>query len=362
MYYSGIDAHAKYLTVTVLSKSGEEVVAPTRVECAEPGEIVRLLAPFRPLRAVVEACPFWPWIYERLTAAGIEFVLANPKRLKAIAAAKQKNDRVDSRLLARMLRASLIPEAYPKPARQRELARLVRHRVVLGRQRTGLLNRIHGQLHACGLRLDRGRLQTQQAREWLRREAWPQLDAEQQQLIVTHLELIDVLDPMIKRLDRRIEKVGGEESAVQLLCTIPGIGAYRGLLLAVEILPLWRFPGPEQLVSYAGLAPITRSSGGKTHHGPIPAEANRWVRGALVQSVVSHLRAAPDSPLSRYYAEQKRRLGWPTARVATARKLCRVIYQMLKTGEAWREPSEEDATDRDELHSPHATETALPSG
>ena len=64
-------------------------------------------------------------------------------------------------------------------------------------------------------------------------------------------------------------------------------------------------------------------------HGQIPAAANRWLRGALVRAVVSHMQHAPDSWLARYYLAQKARLGWPTARVAAARKLARVIHAML---------------------------------
>jgi transposase len=199
-----------------------------------------------------------------------------------------------------------------------------------------LLNRVHGQLHARGLWLKRGRLATQRGREWLRREAWPQLGREQRRVVRSHLRLVRALDPMIRALQRQVERQGAAEPAVELLQTIPGIGSYRGLLLAVEILPLWRFAGPAKLVSYAGLAPRTRSSGGKTRRGPIPAGANRWLRGALVRTVVSHSRTAPESRLSAYYTEQKKRLGWPTARVATARKLCRIIYRMLESGESWR--------------------------
>lgn len=119
--------------------------------------------------------------------------------------------------------------------------------------------------------------------------------------------------------------------------TIPGIGPYRGLLLANEISPVDRFPRDGQLVSYGGLAPTTRSSGGHTRHGSIPKEANRWVRGALVSAIPSHVRVAPESALSAHYEKLKARLGWQVARVATARKLARIIYRMLKSGEPWRE-------------------------
>src|SRR2546428_14136667 len=89
----------------------------------------------------VETCPFWPWLYALLVPAGIGFHLAHAKQLRAIAAAPQKSDAVDARLLARMLLAGLIPEAYPRPADQRDLLRLLRHRTTLVRYRTRLGSR-----------------------------------------------------------------------------------------------------------------------------------------------------------------------------------------------------------------------------
>ena len=85
-------------------------------------------------------------------------------------------------------------------------------------------------------------------------------------------------------------------------------------------------------------------------HGQIPAAANRWLRGALVRAVVSHVQHAPDSWLARYYLAQKARLGWPTARVAAARKLARVIHAMLRTNSCWKNDPV-----RGELEEPHAT-------
>jgi transposase len=135
---------------------------------------------------------------------------------------------------------------------------------------------------------------------------------------------------------KQIERVARADAAVAVLGTIPGIGPYRGLLLAAELSPITRFAAPERLVSYAGLAPATRSSGGHTRHGSIPQGANRWVRGALVSAIPSQVRAAPESTLSAYYARLKERLGGRVARVVAARKLVRSIHLMLRTGEAWR--------------------------
>jgi transposase len=273
--------------------------------------------------------------------AGIGFHLAHAKRLRAIATAPQKTDQVDARLLGRMLLSGLIPEAYPRPGDQRELLRLLRHRTTLVRYRTRLAGRIHSQLHQQRLALPREKLLRQATRAWLRETAWPRLTLEQQAILTTHLELIDRLTPLIQALERRIGTVAAGHPTAALLATIPGIGPYRSLLLAAELLPITRFPRVEHVASYAGLAPVTRSSGGHTHHGSIPQDANRWVRGALVSAIPTHVRVAPASPVTEAYAQLKARLGWRVARVAAARKLLRIVYVMLRRGEPWRsEPSQ----------------------
>lgn len=335
MYYAGIDAHLSYLSVAVVDRSGAPLLEQ-RVATQAPGQLLAVLAPYRPLEAVVETCPFWPWVYDLVVPAGIRFHLAHARELEAIASSARKTDERDALLLARMLLAGLIPEVYPKPAAQRDRLRLLRHRAALVRCRTGCVNRIHAQLHAARLALPRETLLRKQTRAWLREAARPKLRPEQRRLVKTHLRLIDTLTPMIRALDRRIAAAAAADRAAIGLQTIPGIGPYRGLLLATELAPITRFAAPEQVVAYAGLAPTTRSSGGQTHHGAIPRGANRWVRAALISAVPSHVRAAPTSTLSAHYDRLKGRLGWQVARVATARRLGRVVYRMLKTGEAWR--------------------------
>lgn len=336
MYYGGIDAHRTYLTVAITDKEGTVLEEHGRVPIGDGEPMLEALQGYRPLEVAVETCPFWPWIHDVLEPTDIGFHLAHASELEAIAKAETKTDSVDARLLARMLAAKLIPEVYPKPASQREIVHLVRHRAALVNERTRLACRIHSHLHQQGLQLAREKLLGQQGRQWLRQKAWRCLSPEQQALAETHLELIDTLTPQIEQLDGRIKERGEEHPGASLLQTIPGIGPYRSLLLVGEVSPVSRFPSPDHLVSYAGLAPRTRSSGGKTWYGSTPQGANRWVRGALVSAIPSHMRSTPDSSLGTYYERQKERIGWQKARVATARKLCRAIYAMLSTGEVWR--------------------------
>ena len=338
-YFAGLDAHLAYVTVAVVTRGGEPVLEQ-RIAVTHPERLVAALAPFhsaeRPLAAVVETCPFWAWLFDLLEPAGIRMCVAHARELRAIATSHRKTDERDALLLARMLAAGLIPHVVVRTRPERDVLALLRHRAVLVRDRTALANRIHAQLHLQRLALPRARLLRRAGRAWLRETAWPRLLPEQRRLIRTHLRLIRQLTTDVRALDRRIATRAAATPSAVLLQTVPGIGPYRGLLLATTLAPVTRFPSAAHLVGYAGLAPRTRSSGGHTRHGPIPRAANHAVRGALVSAIPSHVRVAPASPLSQYYARQKPRLGWRVARVAAARRLARVLYGMLATGEAWR--------------------------
>jgi transposase len=337
VYFAGIDVHTRYVVVVVLDRMGETVLGPTRVKVEQRERLLTTLAPYRPLDAVMETSSSWPWLHEVLTGVGIRFVLAHARRLRAIAEANYKCDDIDAELLARMRLAGLIPEVYPTPFVQREWATLVRHRTALVTQRTMLANRIHAQLHGHGLHLERGRLLTRAGRTWVRTEAYPHFGLEQRALVRSHVRVIAGLCPLIRACDRHIAVVADTIPEAHLVATVPGIGAQRALVLCAEALPISRFRTPGHLASYAGLVPRSKQSGERpVRHGPIPAGANRWLRGALVRAVVSHVQHAPESWLTRYYETQKARVGWPTARVAAARKLARALHAMLRTKTPWR--------------------------
>jgi transposase len=353
MFFAGIDAHTRYVVVVVINRMGEKVVGPTRVKVDHPDRLLTLLAPYRPLEAIMETSSSWPWLHEILRGAGVRFVLAHARRLRAIAEANYKRDDIDAELLARMRVAGLIPRVYPTPVAQREWATLLRHRATLVQHRTALVNRIHAQLHMAGLHMARGHLLTRAGRQWLRTTAKARLGREQQALVRSHLRIIRELRPLVRAIDRHIAEVAATIPEAQLLNTIVGIGPQRALMLCAEALPISRFPTPGHLASYAGLVPRSKQSGlAPVRHGAIPAGANRWLRGALVRAVVAHVRHAPESWLTRYYVAQKARVGWPTARVAAARKLARAIHAMLRTKSGWtNDPS------RGELVRSHAAQT-----
>jgi len=85
-------------------------------------------------------------LYDQLLDAGHDVRLAHPQKVKAVAEAKIKTDKIDSETLAHLLRAGLLPESYVPPRDIRELRDLVRRRAFLVGMRTKLKNRVHAEL------------------------------------------------------------------------------------------------------------------------------------------------------------------------------------------------------------------------
>ena len=86
------------------------------------------------------------------TVHGIATKLANPIRTRMIAEARIKNDKLDARILADLLKGDLVAESYVPSKREREWRALVRHRASLVRTSTDVKNRVQSLLDKYELR------------------------------------------------------------------------------------------------------------------------------------------------------------------------------------------------------------------
>jgi transposase len=141
------------------------------------------------------------------------------------------------------------------------------------------------------------------------------------------LEFIGDIDRRIKQSEATIRVMTKTNANVKLLKTIPGIGEFFARLIDAEIDDIGRFRSPKKLAAYAGLVPSTYSSGGKTYHGKIIKQGNKWLRWAFVEAVAPDV--ATDSQLRAQYEHLKFR-GTNKARVAIARKLLPIAFQILR--------------------------------
>ena len=104
-------------------------------------------------RVVMESTgSVWSTLYNNLDERHIPVVLANPLKTRAIASARIKTDKVDARILARLLRSDLVAECYVPPRELREIRAPVRHQAGLVRIRSTVKNRVHALLDEQGFR------------------------------------------------------------------------------------------------------------------------------------------------------------------------------------------------------------------
>jgi transposase len=253
--------------------------------------------------------------------------LVHPLRCKAIASARLKNDKVDAAILAQLLRADLLPEAWIAPPQVRQLRALLRHRASLVRLGTQLRNRIHAVAADHGY--DRsGSYWTGPGRGWL---AELNLPAVPREIITDCLAVIDGLAPLIERLDGELHQHAKADPRVRVLTTLPGAGEFTALVILAEIGDITRFGSARKLAAWAGLTPTVRGSDLKVRHGHISKQGSAWLRWVLNQAA----QTAKRSPeFSATYAAIAKRRGKKIATTAIARKLLTRAYHLLASTQA----------------------------
>src|SRR5216684_8104868 len=150
MIHVGVDLHQRFCYMTALEARGKILQAGPVTN-----EKLALRKYFRQFRGqevqvAVEACGFWPAFREVVEPEVKRLVLVHPQRVKAIASARLKNDRVDSETLAQLSRADLLPEAWMADERTQQVRKLTRLRISLGRQRATAKNQLQAVLHQEG--------------------------------------------------------------------------------------------------------------------------------------------------------------------------------------------------------------------
>ena len=133
MYYIGLDVHKRKISYCVKDRSGqfhsEGALPATRFDL----DCWMKTLP-QPWSAAMEATMFSGWIYDHLKPHAAELKVAHPLMLRAIAAAKRKNDRIDASKICDCLRCDFLPECYMAPTEIRERRRSLRYRNLLVRQ------------------------------------------------------------------------------------------------------------------------------------------------------------------------------------------------------------------------------------
>jgi len=328
--YIGVDLHKKTCFITVMNEMGK-IKRQTEIK-NEKETICEFFKRYNDASVAVESTMNWMPFYENLENMGFNVVLSNPLQTKAIAAARIKNDKVDSRVLADLLRTNFLPTAYLQPREVRDLKELVRQRMNYVDMRTQIKNQIHSVLFKSGISHSFSNLYGKAGMEFLKKLELREVYRRQ---LDWHLTALGNISVQIKEMSEVIEKTAKADFDCRLLATIPGIGYFNALLIKSEIGDIARFANANKLCSYAGLIPSTYASADKVRHGRITKRGSKWLRKALVDSITSGCRH--EGRLAYVYRKLKKSKGTGKARVATARKLCHIIFAMLTDKQPFRE-------------------------
>ena len=134
LMYVGLDVHKKVCYGTITNEKGS-IVKHGKFS-KDPRCLDEFLENIGEATVVMEAGYCWQPVYEWLEKEGHKVKLAHPLKTKAIAEARVKTGKINSEVLAHLLRADLVPESWVPPKETRALRSLVKHRAFLVRTRT----------------------------------------------------------------------------------------------------------------------------------------------------------------------------------------------------------------------------------
>ena len=322
VYYIGLDIHKKVISYCIKLMDGRIV---------RQGEIVAERNALRKWLSEIpgawigamEATMFTGWIYDFLKPYALELKVAHPEMLRAITAAKKKNDKADSERIADLLRVNLLPECYMASEDIRELRRILRYRNMIVRTSVKMKNKISGLLMEVGAPYNKKRLHGRKYfNELLEKVAdVPPSVNELLKLSRSGLEMFQ--DVQRKLLDTLHDNALIRERVRRLL-TIDGIGEVTALTWVLEIGDSNRFSSVRQAISYCGLCSAQNESAGKEQRGPISKKRNKHLQTVLIEAA----KLAPrwNQQLAKIHARELERGNRNRATLAVARKL--VAYML----------------------------------
>lgn len=325
--YVGLDTHRETIHGTALDKNGEVIYSDKFPNTREAlGNFMRNFPTWNTVIAI-EACNFWRGCHKILTEMGYNVKLANPVTCHKIAHEK-KTDKVDSKILADLLRVKYLPEVYIPTEEICALRDLTRHKIHFTRFKTKIQNKIKSCLSRSGLSYEDD-IWNKEGLQWLKELKNYEIDS--------YIEVYRLIAKKEKTIKDKIEKISAAKGETSLLETIPGIGYFGAALIYAEIGDIYRFPEVKKLHAYAGVAPGIYQSGTKTRM-PSRKSVNYWLKWILIQCAGRvTLKNTKPSKLRDYYFKVFNKKGWKIARKATARKLLTIIWYVLNEKKPYRE-------------------------
>lgn len=330
-FYCGVDLHARSMYICILDQKGR--VRLHRNLPAEPQAFLDAIEPFIDQVVVGAECIFtWYWLADLCTEQDIPFVLGHALYMKAIHGGKAKNDRIDSRKIAGLLRGGNFPMAYVYPAAMRATRDLLRRRNFLTRKRADLISHIQNTNSQYNMEPFGARIAYKANRQTIAEQF---IDPDIRISIEADLELIAQLDHLKRKIELYIlhNAKQHDPQAIYRLRSVPGVGQILSLVILYEIGEIDRFPRVQDFVSYARLVKCAKESAGKRYGTSGAKIGNVHLKWAFSEAAVMFLRNNPQG--QRYRQRLQKKHGKAKSLSILAHKLGRAVYYMLKRDQAF---------------------------
>jgi transposase len=331
MPFAALDLHKREIEACVMDDQGK-ITHRQRFPTTSDALVAFAKRHLSRKHKVAMEATFNTWAVADVLQPHVEsLTISNPLLTRAIAQAKIKTDKIDSAVLAHLLRLDYLPAVWQPDPHTRRLRSETTERATLTQDRTRLKNRMHGLLQQRLIQAPERLFDSPGAIGWLKELALDQVGRRALDRMLTQLELIE---KQIAQTQKPLAELAYADPQVRLLMTLPGVGCATALALKAALGNLSRFPSADRVAAYLGLVPSTSQSGDKSYHGRITKRGNshaRWMLTEAAQSVARH-----PGPLGHFFRKIARKKCRNVAVVATARKLATIAWHMLKNNEPYR--------------------------
>ena len=308
MYYTGIDLHKFTSYLTTIDSDGC-IVKQANIKNVD----YNFLQYFSDLsgehQTTVESTCTWYWLNDLLTSINIPLVLAHAKYVKAIAYAKVKTDKVDSHILAQLLRLNFIPEAHKISNENRTLRDALRSRLKIVQRHTSVTN-------SMALVLAKYNLTEPEGLQNIPKLQYEQLSAHASLLKEQMLTLEKSLYPYL---------IPNED--IQRLLWIPGIGKMNAFTIVLEADDINRFADVKNFFSYCRLVPSARNSAGKSKQRS-SKDGNRYLKIVFTDAATHAVQYY--SEIRKYHNSLLRKKNKQIAKTIIAKEIAEIVFYILK--------------------------------
>jgi transposase len=272
----------------------------------------------------IEASSRARWFENMLAEMGHELFVGNPVLIRKRATSRHKNDARDAELILGLLMRGEFPAIWRRPLESDQVidVLMLRHRMV--RQRTQVYNRLQTLAHSAGL--PKGRIRTVKFQELIRSV---EMDEAASLAREQYFALCEALDGRLAEVERWLKAKAEADPKVELLQTQKGVGYLTALITVHTLGDLGRFKRVgKEVVSFAGLDPVERSSAGRIRFGGVSKAGSSILRYHLGQA--AQIASRLDVKLKSFYKRLSKKKPKAVAKTAVARKLLVKLAIMLR--------------------------------